>query len=106
MNREKNDQRHILIVGSGSVGKRHAENLHGMGCEISCSLVNSYYLQIICCNLVGASDSSKSGPLMKFDFLPPSACETSIFHIVPALSTSVLISCLCLRHVDFAYGMY
>ena len=28
--------RHILIVGSGSVGKRHARNLAGLGCTISC----------------------------------------------------------------------
>jgi predicted dehydrogenase len=27
---------HILIVGSGSVGKRHARNLAGLGCRISC----------------------------------------------------------------------
>jgi len=28
--------KHILIVGSGSVGKRHAANLHKLGCSISC----------------------------------------------------------------------
>lgn len=28
--------RHILIVGSGSVGKRHARNLAALGCSISC----------------------------------------------------------------------
>jgi hypothetical protein len=28
--------RHILIVGTGSAGKRHAKNLHALGCEISC----------------------------------------------------------------------
>ncbi|NJL70827.1 MAG: Gfo/Idh/MocA family oxidoreductase [Candidatus Competibacteraceae bacterium] len=27
---------HILIVGSGSVGRRHARNLHALGCRISC----------------------------------------------------------------------
>jgi predicted dehydrogenase len=27
---------HILIVGSGSVGKRHARNLAGLGCRVSC----------------------------------------------------------------------
>lgn len=27
---------HILIVGSGSVGKRHARNLSNLGCRISC----------------------------------------------------------------------
>jgi predicted dehydrogenase len=36
MNKNRNDRKHILIVGSGSVGKRHAENLYGMGCKISC----------------------------------------------------------------------
>jgi predicted dehydrogenase len=28
-------QRHFLIVGTGSVGKRHARNLHGLGCAVS-----------------------------------------------------------------------
>jgi predicted dehydrogenase len=27
---------HVLIVGAGSVGRRHARNLHSLGCEISC----------------------------------------------------------------------
>jgi len=27
---------HILIIGSGSVGKRHARNLSALGCQISC----------------------------------------------------------------------
>jgi predicted dehydrogenase len=27
---------HILIIGSGSVGKRHARNFAGLGCRISC----------------------------------------------------------------------
>jgi NAD(P)-dependent dehydrogenase (short-subunit alcohol dehydrogenase family) len=27
---------HVLIVGSGSVGKRHARNLASLGCRISC----------------------------------------------------------------------
>lgn len=30
------DAPHILIVGSGSVGKRHARNLAALGCRISC----------------------------------------------------------------------
>lgn len=29
-------QKHILIIGSGSVGKRHARNLSALGCQISC----------------------------------------------------------------------
>lgn len=29
-------QRHILIIGSGSIGKRHARNLAGLGCRVSC----------------------------------------------------------------------
>lgn len=28
--------RHLLILGTGSVGKRHAINLNGLGCRISC----------------------------------------------------------------------
>ncbi len=28
--------KHILIVGTGSAGKRHAKNLHALGCAISC----------------------------------------------------------------------
>jgi predicted dehydrogenase len=28
--------KHILIVGTGSAGKRHAQNLHSLGCTISC----------------------------------------------------------------------
>ncbi len=28
-------QKHILIVGSGSAGKRHAKNLADLGCKIS-----------------------------------------------------------------------
>jgi predicted dehydrogenase len=28
--------KHILIVGTGSAGKRHAKNLHTLGCEVSC----------------------------------------------------------------------
>jgi predicted dehydrogenase len=28
--------RHILILGTGSVGKRHARNLHEMGCTLAC----------------------------------------------------------------------
>jgi len=31
-----NTGKHILIVGTGSVGKRHAKNLHALGCVISC----------------------------------------------------------------------
>lgn len=31
------EKRHILIVGVGSVGRRHARNLVSLGCEISCS---------------------------------------------------------------------
>ena len=27
---------HILIVGAGSVGRRHAMNFHGLGCRVSC----------------------------------------------------------------------
>lgn len=27
---------HILIIGAGSVGKRHAQNLQGLGCTVSC----------------------------------------------------------------------
>src|SRR6266850_620133 len=27
---------HILILGSGSVGRRHAKNLHALGCLVSC----------------------------------------------------------------------
>jgi len=34
---QKENPRHILIVGSGSVGKRHAQNLKKLGCRISCS---------------------------------------------------------------------
>jgi len=30
------EQKHILIIGSGSVGKRHARNLGAFGCSISC----------------------------------------------------------------------
>jgi predicted dehydrogenase len=30
------DSLHILIIGGGSVGKRHARNLHIAGCKISC----------------------------------------------------------------------
>lgn len=29
-------KKHILVLGSGSVGKRHAQNLHNLGCNISC----------------------------------------------------------------------
>ncbi len=29
-------QPHMLILGSGSVGRRHARNLHSLGCQISC----------------------------------------------------------------------
>ena len=29
-------QQHVLILGTGSVGKRHASNLSSMGCSISC----------------------------------------------------------------------
>ena len=28
--------KHILIVGTGSAGKRHAQNLHSLGCAVSC----------------------------------------------------------------------
>jgi predicted dehydrogenase len=28
--------KHILIVGTGSAGKRHARNLHALGCKLSC----------------------------------------------------------------------
>jgi lactate dehydrogenase-like 2-hydroxyacid dehydrogenase len=28
--------KHILIVGTGSVGKRHARNLSDLGCTVSC----------------------------------------------------------------------
>jgi len=28
--------KHILIVGTGSAGKRHANNLYSLGCEVSC----------------------------------------------------------------------
>jgi predicted dehydrogenase len=27
---------HLLIVGSGSVGRRHAKNFHALGCQVSC----------------------------------------------------------------------
>ena len=30
------EQKHILILGTGSVGKRHAGNLSSLGCTISC----------------------------------------------------------------------
>lgn len=30
------EQKHILIIGSGSVGKRHARNLVAQGCTVSC----------------------------------------------------------------------
>lgn len=30
------ENKHILILGSGSVGKRHAQNLTKLGCKISC----------------------------------------------------------------------
>jgi len=30
------DSKHILIIGTGSVGKRHAKNLNSLGCTISC----------------------------------------------------------------------
>jgi predicted dehydrogenase len=29
-------EKHILIIGSGSIGKRHARNLAALGCKISC----------------------------------------------------------------------
>ncbi|GAF89880.1 unnamed protein product, partial [marine sediment metagenome] len=29
-------QKHILILGTGSAGKRHAMNLASLGCQISC----------------------------------------------------------------------
>jgi predicted dehydrogenase len=28
--------RHILIIGTGSVGRRHANNFHSLGCHVSC----------------------------------------------------------------------
>ena len=28
--------RHILILGTGSVGRRHAKNFHALGCHVSC----------------------------------------------------------------------
>ena len=28
--------KHILIIGTGSAGKRHAQNLQGLGCRVSC----------------------------------------------------------------------
>jgi lactate dehydrogenase-like 2-hydroxyacid dehydrogenase len=28
--------KHVLIIGTGSAGKRHANNLHSLGCAISC----------------------------------------------------------------------
>ena len=28
--------KHLLIVGTGSVGKRHARNLSDIGCTVSC----------------------------------------------------------------------
>jgi predicted dehydrogenase len=33
---KKIDAKHILVVGSGSVGKRHARNFSALGCKISC----------------------------------------------------------------------
>ena len=30
------DQKHILVIGTGSAGKRHAGNLASLGCRISC----------------------------------------------------------------------
>ncbi len=30
------NEKHILIIGTGSAGKRHATNLHNLGCAISC----------------------------------------------------------------------
>ncbi len=27
---------HLLIIGTGSAGKRHAQNLHSLGCRVSC----------------------------------------------------------------------
>ena len=27
---------HVLVVGTGSVGLRHARNLHSVGCDVSC----------------------------------------------------------------------
>jgi len=29
-------QNHILILGTGSVGRRHASNFHALGCDVSC----------------------------------------------------------------------
>ena len=28
--------KHLLIIGTGSVGKRHAKNLDSLGCSVSC----------------------------------------------------------------------
>ena len=28
--------KHMLIIGTGSAGKRHASNLNSLGCEVSC----------------------------------------------------------------------
>ncbi|HID69079.1 MAG TPA: Gfo/Idh/MocA family oxidoreductase [Desulfobacterales bacterium] len=30
------NEKHILIIGTGSAGKRHATNLHNLGCTLSC----------------------------------------------------------------------
>ena len=35
MSQSKYDGKHILILGSGSVGKRHAQNFQQLGCYIS-----------------------------------------------------------------------
>jgi predicted dehydrogenase len=40
--------KHILIVGTGSAGKRHARNLHSLGCAVSCMDPRQDRLDEIC----------------------------------------------------------
>jgi len=55
------NEKHILVLGTGSVGKRHAENLASLGCRISCMDPRPDRLEEAAENieLVGAYTSTK-----------------------------------------------
>jgi predicted dehydrogenase len=80
-------QHHILVVGAGSVGRRHARNFHSLGCVVSCVDPNAKRLEQVASEIpvehrLGTLESA----LREFNkFSGVAVCSPPKFHVEQSL---------------------
>jgi len=78
---------HVLIVGAGSIGRRHARNFHSLQCEISCTDPRQDRLQQVAAEVPIRNAFSDVGIAMQkaSEFTGAVICSPPRFHVEQSL---------------------